>query len=288
MNYRVLSSSNIDAQKWNDCVQRYAMDIYNEYHFLNAVCPDHWFGFVWGDYEKILPFYQKKKWGFIPYICMPPFCQKFDNKALSAGEWQEAFTCLKSNNLMLDYAVIENKNKENWEIRKNYILNKTNKTTQEIKDNYSGLLKKNLKRANSELSLDIEFSHTAMETFLSSLPLFQSLVLDKFAHVFWKLKRTHLKFYYAIDVNTNQALATLMYVKYSKKAYLLFPYTSEEGKKRQAMSFLINALVEDDSIEIVDFEGSNIDSIANFYAQFGAVKQEYWTIHWKKSFFPYW
>jgi hypothetical protein len=169
---------------------------------------------------------------------MPPFCQKFDNKALSAGEWQEAFTCLKSNNLMLDYAVIENKNKENWEIRKNYILNKTNKTTQEIKDNYSGLLKKNLKRANSELSLDIEFSHTAMETFLSSLPLFQSLVLDKFAHVFWKLKRTHLKFYYAIDVNTNQALATLMYVKYSKKAYLLFPYTSEEGKKRQAMSFL--------------------------------------------------
>ena len=53
------------------------------------------------------------------------------------------------------------------------------------------------------------------------------------------------------------------------------------------MSFLLNALVEDDTIEIIDFEGSSIDSIANFYAQFGAVKQEYWAIHWKKSYFPY-
>lgn len=126
----------------------------------------------------------KEKWGLIPYTCMPPFCQKFDNRPLSPSEWQEAFTYLKSNNLKLDYAVTENKNNENWENRQNYILNKTKNTTLEIKDNYSGLLKKNLKRANSELRLDVEFSHTAMETFLASIPLFQSLVLDKFAHVF--------------------------------------------------------------------------------------------------------
>jgi hypothetical protein len=287
MKIRILPSSEIDAQKWNDCIQRYAMDIYNEYHFLNAVCLDHWFGFVWGDYEKILPFYQKNKWGFIPYICMPPFCQKFDNRPLSPSEWQEAFTYLKSNNLKLDYAVTENKNNENWENRRNYILNKTKKTTQETKDNYSGLLKKNLKRANSELCLNLELSHTGLEGLLDRLPMFQSLVLDKYAPNFWKLKGDLLNYCYATDSQTNQAIAILMYAKFSKKAYLLFPYTTEEGKRRQAMSFLLNALVEDDTIEIIDFEGSSIDSIANFYAQFGAVKQEYWAIHWKKSYFPY-
>lgn len=286
MNYKVLPSSNIDAQKWNDCVLRYAMDIYNDYHFLNAVCLDQWFGFVWGDYEKILPFYQKKKWGLIPYTCMPPFCQKFDNRPLSPSEWQEAFTYLKSNNLKLDYAITENKNNENWEIRKNYLLKKGDKSYEEIKANYSSLLQKNLKRTNSELCLNLEFSNVALESFLASLPLFQSLVLNKYAPNFWKLKENLLDFSYAIDKQTNQALAILMYVKNLKKAYLLFPYTSEEGKKKQAMSFLINAVVEDDSIEVVDFEGSSINSIANFYAQFGASEEEYWAIHWKKSYFP--
>jgi len=287
MKIRILPSSEIDSQKWNDCIQRYAMDIYNEYHFLNAVCLDHWFGFVWGDYEKILPFYQKKKWGFIPYICMPPFCQKFDNKALSAGEWQEALTYMKSNNLTIDYAVVENKDNESWEIRKNYVLNKNGKTFEELKANFSSLLQKNLKRANSELCLNLELPHPGLEGLLDRLSMFQSLVLDKFAPNFWKLKVDFLNYCYATDNQTNQAIAILMYAKFSKKVYLLFPYTTEEGKKKQAMSFLINALVEDDTIEIIDFEGSSIDSIANFYAQFGAVEQEYWAIHWKKSYFSY-
>jgi hypothetical protein len=262
------------------------MDVYNEYHFLNAVCLDQWFGFVWGDYEKILPFYQKKKWGFFPYICMPPFCQKFDNRPLSINEWQEAFAFLKANNLKLDYAVTENKNNDNWVIRKNYILDKSGKTFDELKTNYSSLLQKNLRKASSELDVNLELSSSALELFLSNLTLFKSLVLRKFAPNFWKLKSSHLTHYYALDRETNQALAILMYAKYSKKAYLLFPYTTEEGKKKQAMSFLINAIVEDSSIEIVDFEGSSIDTIANFYAQFGANEEEYWAIHWKSQFLP--
>ncbi|MFN7421877.1 MAG: hypothetical protein ACK5QP_00650, partial [Chitinophagales bacterium] len=68
MSFKVIHSSKLDAEKWNLCVEKYQMDIYNEYHFLNAVCLDNWYGFVWGDYEKILPFYQKKKWGIIPYV----------------------------------------------------------------------------------------------------------------------------------------------------------------------------------------------------------------------------
>jgi hypothetical protein len=286
MSFKVIHSSKLDAEKWNLCVEKYQMDIYNEYHFLNAVCLDNWYGFVWGDYEKILPFYQKKKWGIIPYVCMPPFCQKFDNRWLSNKEWNSAMKFLKARNLKIDYSVVDRKNEAEYLERFNYVLDKTKMSLEEIKHNYSSLLVKNLARAKKEIELNIE-SHVALEMFLSSLPSFGKLVLKKYASNFWNLKARRLKYYYALDKNNNRPLAILMYAQLGSKVYLLFPYTTEEGKKKQAMSFLIDSLIEMTEIEVVDFEGSSIDSIANFYSQFGAQKRSYWVLHWKNRFFPF-
>lgn len=262
------------------------MDIYNEYHFLNAVCLDSWYGFIWGDYEKILPFYRKKKWGILPYVCMPPFCQKFDNSPLTNHEWKRVLDYLKERNLKIDYAIKDRKEESEILERFNFILDKTKMPLDQIKGNYSSLLVKNLSKAKKELELNVELSNVTLENFLNNLPSFGALVLKKYAHNFWKLKASQLQYYCALDKNNKRPLAILMYVQLGSKVYLLFPYTSEEGKKKQAMSFLIDSLIEWNEIEVVDFEGSSIDSIANFYSQFGAEKQSYWSIHWKSRFLP--
>ncbi|MBL7788601.1 MAG: hypothetical protein JNL75_02060 [Chitinophagales bacterium] len=286
MNFKVLHSSAINAAKWNDCVERYQMDIYDEFHFLNAVCLDNWYGFVWGDYEKILPFYRKKKWGILPYICMPPFCQKFDNRPLSEEEWEGAWTYLKSNNLKIDYAVMDRKEESEAIEKFNFVLDKSDKNIDQIRENYSSLLVKNLSKAKKELELNLELSHVALELFLASLPLFKKLVFKKYALNFWKLKSSLLKYNYALDKVENKQVAILMYVQLKNRVYLLFPYSSDEGKKMQAMSFLINSIIEQNEIKVIDFEGSSIESIANFYSQFGAEKQSFWSLNWKCRFFP--
>lgn len=286
MGFKVIHSSKIDSDKWNSCVNTYQMDIYNEYHFLNAVCLDNWYGFVWGDYEKILPFYRKKKWGLIPYVCMPPFCQKFDNRPLTNSEWKSALEYLKARNLKIDYSIADRKEESKILERFNFILDKTKLTLEQLRDNYSSLLVKNLEKAYKELELNIEHSNSALDCFLEVLPSFRDLVLKKFTSNFWKLKASQLKYFYALDKIENKALAILMYVQFGSKVYLLFPYTSDQGKKKQAMSFLIDSLIGNKDIKFIDFEGSSIESIAKFYSQFGAEKQSYWSIHWKSRFLP--
>ena len=286
MNFKIIHRSAIDAQKWNRCLEKYQMDIYNEFYFLNAVCIDNWYGFVWGDYDKILPFYQKKKWGIIPYVCMPPFCQKFDNSPLTRYEWDEAFKYLKQNNWTVDYAILDKKDDESCQKRFNFILNKTDSPQETIQESYASLLKKNLSKAKRDLDICKEPSNSVLEGFLNDLPIFKELVLKKFSSNFWRLKTSKLRYYYACDKASDKPLAILMYAIFSSRVYLLFPYSTEEGKKKQAMSLLINHIIEDSAVKIIDFEGSSIESIANFYAQFGAEKQTYWTIHWKSRFFP--
>jgi len=73
MNFKILHCSQIDIDKWNNYSKTNVTDIYNEYNYLNSCTGENWYGIIWGNYEKILPFYQKKIWNIIPYICMPPF-----------------------------------------------------------------------------------------------------------------------------------------------------------------------------------------------------------------------
>jgi hypothetical protein len=48
------------------------------------------------------------------------------------------------------------------------------------------------------------------------------------------------------------------------------------------MSHLIDHIVGDPSIKHINFEGSSIDSIAQFYQQFGAEKEKYYALKYRK------
>lgn len=286
MNFKVLHSSKLNAEKWNQCANKYQMDIYSTFEYLNAVCLSDWYCFVWGDYEKILPFYRKKKWGIFSYICMPPFCQKFDNSPLTLEEWEEAILYLKGRNVKIDYSVVDRKETSECVERFNFVLDKRSLDIEAVRSQFSSLLKKNIEKAGLSLDVKSIVEERDLENLYSKLPSFQSLVLKKFALQFENLTHTQLSGVYALNKDGKELIAMLLYAKHGKKIYLLFPYTAEEGKKKQAMSLLIDTLIDNKEIEVVDFEGSSIDSIANFYSQFNAEKQSYWAIHWKSRFFP--
>jgi hypothetical protein len=54
------------------------------------------------------------------------------------------------------------------------------------------------------------------------------------------------------------------------------PISTDIGKKYQAMSFLIDYVIQNSMSNIIDFEGSSIPNIAHFYEQFGAEKMVYY------------
>jgi hypothetical protein len=69
-----------------------------------------------------------------------------------------------------------------------------------------------------------------------------------------------------------------VFLKDEKRISYLFSVASNEGKKLQATSFLIDAMIKKyaSSNYVFDFEGSMISGIASFFRSFGAEIEQYY------------
>jgi hypothetical protein len=153
---RVIKRSQLDITKWDHAVENKGLLPYAYHQFLDAVTSQNWSALIWGDYEAILPFYTKKKWGWIPYVCMPPFTQQFSIDLLTLEQKKEALAYFKKNFFKVD---INTSSPLSTDVhpKYNYQL-KLDKSYQEIKENYNSLLKKNLLKFD-----DIIIEKTAFE-----------------------------------------------------------------------------------------------------------------------------
>ena len=86
----------------------------------------------------------------------------------------------------------------------------------------------------------------------------------------------------------NNLCAAAFFIETHNKAIYLFPASSEEGKDLRAMFLLIDTYINKNSENnlTLDFEGSNIESIARFYAGFGAKACEYLQV--RRNKLPWW
>jgi hypothetical protein len=278
MPFKILHSSQIVAQLWNKTILTQGSDVYNEYHYLNATTGNNWRGIVWGEYEKVLPFYQKKKWNIIPYSCMPSYVQKFDTHLLTVNELNEVIYYLKKNNFIVDYRINDAKQLKGFSEKQNFILHTKAQSFEKLESSFPSLLRKNILKAHQYLDIDEHASTQSITDFLLSNDLFNQLNKN----CPWILDFPYGKSIVARYKGTNEIVAVLFYIFYNQKAYLIAPYTSPKGKNTQAMTGLILHLIQDKAIVFIDFEGSSIDSIAQFYQQFGAQKETYYSMNWKK------
>src|SRR5687767_8915533 len=70
-----LKRKEIDANKWNRCVDSAAHSLlYARTEYLDAMA-DHWNGLVLDDYKAVMPLPYRVKWG-ICYVAMPAFVQQ--------------------------------------------------------------------------------------------------------------------------------------------------------------------------------------------------------------------
>jgi hypothetical protein len=278
MPFQILPSSLINPTAWNQTILAQSSDVYNEFHYLNATTDNNWQGIIWGDYKKVLPFYKKKKLGLISYICMPPYVQKFDTSFLTEFELAEVFSYFKSNHFIVDFRINDTKGIVGFKPKRNFILDKSKQNIDKIIASFPSLLRKNILKSDQYLEIDDKASISSITSFLKSNDLFNQLNKNSP----WILDFPYGKTLTARYKGTHEIVAVLFYILYNSKAYIIAPYSSVKGKNTQAMTGLILNLIEDSSIQIIDFEGSSIDSIAQFYASFGAVKEEYYSMEWRR------
>lgn len=287
---RKISHIEIDKKLWDNCIINSPNEtIYPYSGFLDVVSPG-WDALVLDDYKAVFPLTHKKKFG-ISYLIQPANSQQlglFSSITLNSSIIEDFFKKVSEHYSYINIQ-INSFHKANipdliYSGRKNYELSLNNKY-EDLFVQFSTNHKRNIKKAKeagAEIIKDLpidklialyketrgkEMKHSKSD-YETLEKLIDSLLSNKSAEI--------------ISVNLPKIgfCAGAVFVRSCKRTVFLFSATSVEAKKNGAMHFLIDNYIRNNSGEdiILDFEGSNQESLARFYAGFGANCTEYYKL----------
>ena len=284
-----LKSSDINKEKWDRLISEALNGMPYGYSWYLDTVTDTWGGLVKGDYEAVMPLVYRKKLG-VEYCYQPFFTQFFavyGKKSIQVEMETEFLKSIPAGLKLLEFnfksesSEFSQKNFSTRE-RKTYHLH-LDKEYDDISSGYSTNLKRNLKKARQELLQIVKNVQPEM-------------LINMFTSTIGKnLKELSNKDYYALEKlmklsvskgmgevmgaynQQNELLAGGFFIHSHNKIINLFPASNNAGKKVGAMPFLIDYVIQAHagSGKVLDFEGSEIPSVAKFYSSFGAEPVAY-------------
>lgn len=98
-----------------------------------------------------------------------------------------------------------------------------------------------------------------------------------FERLFKLLKEKNQAVTYGVFSSQNKLVASCAYFFSNKRAYYILVGNHPDGKTSGASHLLIDAFIKENAEKdlILDFEGSNISSLAFFYKSFGSFLEKY-------------
>ncbi len=289
---RYLQYYEIDKSKWDNCVlNAHNTVIYAHSFYLDNCTNKKWHALVLNDYEAVMPVIFRKKY-FIKYLYQPAFLQQtgiFSTKEITEELLKEFLKKLtfqfKYAEINLNFANPILSNETFFFIEKiNYILPLKNKY-EEISSKYKNNFSKNIKRAAREC-----FEYSTENSYETLVNLYKKLYQQRFSGVSnndynalkkncnFLQKRNELVLRKVIL--NNKIMATVILLKDKNRLYNVASSVTTEGKKLRANYFLYDKLIEEfaGSNLILDFEGSDIKGIADFYKSTAPTSEKYYAV----------
>ena len=284
MNIRLVTRQDIDHQLWDACIDNTTNGlVYAKIDFLDLMS-DQWDAIVIDNYRAIMPIPFRKKWG-IRYVYQVPFIQQLG--LIGTYDDTELLECL---NLMQEtfryggYAFNFLNTTGVATVAKNYVLDLT-PDYQTIAKGY-----RNDHRRNLQWDRIRQLEYRKTEAVAETIHLYRELYHHKFQHVPRQSFEHLIRFAQrrpaqAIvrEARENGKLSSaILALKDNKRLYTLVSATTEQGKKTAANRFLLDRLIREFAGNdlLLDFEGSDLPGVAEYYEGFGAALQPYSVIKW--------
>ena len=292
-----LKHSQIDKAKWDDCIDHSLNRmVYAQSWYLDIVCAG-WEALVAADYEAVMPLTYGNKYG-IKYLYQPFFTQQlgiFSRKGSDQKMVEEFLISIPAEFRFIEIALNKGNNCQLPEFQignnVNYELN-LDKPYSEIANGYSSNTNRNLKKANQSMISIIQDVSTGklIQLFRNNMgkgiknlktghyellkQIMDKSLLERNAEIF------------GVNSVGGELCAGAFFLKSFDSYIFLFSATNEESKENGAMFMIIDQFIRKHAGErsILDFEGSNIISLARFYKSFGAEELNY--IRIKKNNLP--
>lgn len=295
-NIRYIANKDIDRQKWDQCMDRVGNSlIYGYSAFLDNMVQT-WDALILNDYEAIMPLPVRKKWG-ITYLFQPfltPILGVFGND-ISEKTVSDFLLAIPDKVKLWDISLnhfnpVSSQFKLQYH-RHNFILSLANKSYDELRKNYSDNIIRNSNkatRAGCECRRDIPLEDI-ITICKQQWPTFTKVVggaFDNIPKVYSEFG--HQSMTYGVYSKEQVLLTGCLFLSHRDRAYYWLAGNDPASKETGASHLLIDQFIRDHAGRnlILDFEGSDVKGIAEFYERFGAVSEPYTTIYYNHLPFP--
>ena len=257
---------------------------------------ENWSALVMDDYRFIMPLVWKKKYG-IRFIYQPVFCQQLGLFSKEHIDPQVTNAFIDQMLKRFRFGVVnfniknilgDNRRFDLYD-RNNYVLS-LQPSYVNLSSRYSVNAKRNLKRSFDQPgSLEKEIPLEEMISFkkkhdtdLKPEAAYQRM-LSLFGSVIQHSKGS------VYGIRDREELVAAAFIAFSKtRAIYLLSVSSETGKEQRAMFRIVDELIRSyaGSELTLDFEGSNIPSIARFFGGFGSCPEVYQSLSFSRLPIP--
>ncbi|MCP4521578.1 MAG: GNAT family N-acetyltransferase [Cytophagales bacterium] len=291
---RIYQRHEIDDAKWDLCIRKSTNLFYPYSWYLDCVA-SNWIAIIVEDkdqYQSVFPLCVHKKWS-LPYVYHPFFTQQLGYFSLnpSSQELEKMLNKAKSKflsftlNLSIENTELAQSTIIAHKVNSNFLLS-LNSDYEILYKAYSTNQKRNIKKAKKndlliEETNDIDWLiKTFQENKGAEIEILKSHHYEYLRSIFEQSSQREVSTIYWVKNQKQIPVAGALFLINSQKITFLFGTSNEDGKKSRAMSLLIDHMIQKYAQRnmILDFEGSNIESIARFYKSFGAKPQNYLTI----------
>jgi hypothetical protein len=281
-----LPQTEIDKTKWDACVEGAGNGLIYGYSYYLDHMARNWDALVLNDYEAVMPLTWNRKYGI--YYLYQPFLTAqlgvFGN-SLNA-ELLEAFlqavpSKFKYWDIYLNLGNVFSSTRFETYQRSNYVL-PLQKQHSEIHRAYRENVQRNIRKsqqAGSRIEKDFDVEQViglALKQMLFSSKESGENV-DHFRKLYKLLHPRQMATTYGIVTAHDGLVASCVFFFSHNRAYYILVGNHPNGKTIGASHALIDAFIQDHAGKniLLDFEGSDIPSLAFFYSSFGAVEEKY-------------
>ena len=286
----LVSSEHIDLDKWDRCLAQSSNSNFFGYSwYLNAIC-EHWDALVLNDYEAVFPLPNKRKFGF--RVLYQPFFSRLFNiyspHSIENETKQLFFDFMKKkfHRILLGYGSEGYFRPEKLRVKEMLFQSlDLSEPYEQISNKYSKNAKRMLKRANN-YGLNIQ-------------AVTPNLVVDLFKrNKGGEIKELKSKDYWHLEnlmtacLNENQGVslgaydtqgelcAAAFFIVGHHTMFYLKGGSNSVGRQEGAMYLLFDHMIAKyaGGPMMLDFGGSQIPSVAQFYKKFGGIDQSYYFV----------
>lgn len=293
MDFCILKREEINTVAWNRCIAEAPLSlVYAFSWYLDALCNKQWAGLILGDYEGVMPLCHKKKFG-ITYLYQPYFCQQLGLFG-AQQHLPEALSLLRSKYRFADvnFHTGSPSLPDQLRSRTTFWLS-LNKPYESISAGYHKDARKNLRRlkeksGNYQLETTQDYRliiRMFRRVYGNMNPKIRDKDYENLQSALHQAELAQAAEAFLIRAENGDVLAGGIFLKSREHYhYVLGGPFAKDGVN--GVHALIDEFIRLHAGETacLDFEGSDIPSVAAFYRKFGSVPVPYF--NWKLNRLP--